>query len=63
MKPKNIILLGIILTLIGFITPRIVHSFSLGIGTILVFCSVLGLLMLIVGAMRLSRARKTESDV
>jgi hypothetical protein len=63
MKPKNIILFGLILMLIGFITPRIVHSLSLGFGTILFLCYVVGFLMLIIGALRLSRAKKTEGDV
>jgi hypothetical protein len=63
MKPKNIILLGLILMLIGFITPRILHSLSLSFGAILVLCYVVGLLMTIIGAKRLSRAKKTGSDV
>jgi hypothetical protein len=63
MKPKNVLLLGLILMLFGFVTPRIVHSFSLSFGIVLVLCSVIGLLMTIIGATRLGGAKKTEGDV
>lgn len=63
MKPNHIILFGLILMLIGYITPRIAHSLSLGLGAILVLCYIVGLLMLIIGGLRQAKARKTGGDV
>jgi hypothetical protein len=63
MKPTHIVLFGLILMLIGFIAPRILHSFGLGLGIIFMLCYVIGLLMLIIGGLRQAKAKKTGSDV
>ena len=63
MKPPHIILLGLILMLAGFIPLRFVPSLALGIRIILTLSYVIGLLMVIIGAMRSRRARKKESEV
>ena len=63
MKPPHIILAGLILMLAGFIPLRFVPSLALGIRIILTLSYVIGLLMVIIGAMRSRRARKKESEV
>ena len=63
MKPQHTVLFGLILMLIGYITPRIAHSFSLNFGIILALCYVVGMLMLIIGGLRMGKAKKKDSDV
>lgn len=63
MKPNHIILFGLILMLTGYIVPRIAHSLALDWGIILALLYVVGFLMVIIGALRLRRAKKNESKV
>ena len=51
-------LVVVILMLIGFITPRVAPSLALSLGVILTLCYVVGLLLLIVGAIRRSHEKK-----
>lgn len=60
MKPTHIVLIGLVFMLIGYLTPRVVPSLALSLSILFSLCYVVGLLMLIIGAMRLSRAKKTE---
>jgi hypothetical protein len=57
MKPTYIILSGLILMFAGFVIPRIIPS-SLGLGIIFTLCYIVGLLMLIIGGIRQSRAKR-----
>jgi len=53
-------LVGVILMLIGFITPRVAPSVAVSLGIILTLGYVAGLLMLIVGAVRRSHEKKKK---
>jgi len=62
MNPQHIVLTGLILMLIGFITPRVAPSIGqiLPVSAALALCYIVGLLMLIIGGIRASRAKKKE---
>ena len=62
MKPTHIILIGLVFMLIGYITPRAVPSLALSLSLVFMLCYIVGLLMLIIGSMRLSRTKKKEGD-
>jgi len=51
-------LVGVIMMLIGFVTPRVAPSLASSLGIILTLCYVAGLLMLIIGAIRKSHEKK-----
>jgi hypothetical protein len=59
MKPTYIILVGLILMLAGFVIPRIVSS---NLGTIFTLCYIVGLLMLIIGGIRQSLAKRKKKE-
>jgi len=61
MKPACNILAGLILMLAGFVMPRIVPP-SLGLGIIFNLCYIVGLLMLIIGGIRQSRAKRKKKE-
>ena len=63
MKPTHIIVIGLVFMLIGYITPRAVPSLALSLSLVFMLCYIVGLLMLIIGSMRLSRTKKKEGDV
>jgi hypothetical protein len=60
MKPTHIVLIGLIFMLIGFITPRVVPSLAASLSIVFTLCYVVGLLMLIIGGIRASRAKKKD---
>jgi hypothetical protein len=60
MKSTHLMLIGVILMLIGFITPRVAPSVAASLGIILSLCYVAGLLMLIIGAIRRSHEKKKD---
>jgi F0F1-type ATP synthase assembly protein I len=60
MKSQHLMLVGVILMLIGFITPRVAPSVAVSLGIILTLGYVAGLLMLIVGAFRRSHEKKKK---
>jgi hypothetical protein len=58
MKSRHLMLVGVIMMLIGFVTPRVAPSLASSLGIILTLCYVAGLLMLIIGAIRKSHEKK-----
>jgi len=63
MKPPHLILPGFILMLAGFIIPRVVPPPALSFRNIFTLSYVVGLLLVVLGAIRSGRAKKRESDV
>jgi F0F1-type ATP synthase assembly protein I len=60
MDPLKIMLIGAILLVIGYITPRILPPLPLGLDITFVLCHITGLLILIIVAIRKSREKKKE---
>ena len=58
MKSAYLMLIGVILVLAEFIIPRAAPSLAVSLGIILILCFVVGLLMLVVGAIRWVFERK-----
>ncbi len=52
MKPKHLMLVGVVLMLIEIILPRVSLSLTVSLGIIPILCFVAGTLMLAVGALR-----------
>ena len=60
MKNTYLILVGLILMLGGILIPRIVPSLASSLGMVFTLARVVGLLILVVGAIRKSREKKAE---
>jgi hypothetical protein len=63
MKSQHLMLVGVILVLIGDITPRVAPSVAVSLGIIPTLCYVAGLLMLIISVIRRSHEKKKKDGV